>query len=623
MAEIVLSPTEYDQKGSPPRKIQERGDEAEIVSAFWSKLNKAKQYKYAIVNPQDQREYAEIYYCQHWSGNQKDWQSTPVIPLSTAAVNSILPVITDNRPQIAVVPREPADDRISDVLRAIIEWLWDENDCDVLLPATMLNSLVFGNGFWKILWNPALRGGTGDIQIVDVDPTCMFFNPEAKAINDAEELWHVEQMSLDRIGTLWPDKGPEVTAKVRDGDVVVFRPQTSDRGSGGLRGTHAVPTTTQSEVFNYPASSMDRQGPASKNSATVGERWRFDRKSKRWERTVVANEVLLEGPELTDFKIAPFVHFPDYKTNWSIWGTGEIALVKNLQLEINKRRGMILDILRFCASPVLVYDPGSGTDLENLEMEPGITIPAEGGPQAADWLIPQMDLSGLFGVNDRDKIDINEILGNVDLIQGKAPQGVEAGIALEQLAEAANTRLRLKVRLMEAALRRCGKILIEFIQKHYTSMRIFRIVGNEFGADGRPMNASSMMQNSFAINKPAGAEPVMDETGFPIIGEDGMPQQRNVYDETSNLIPPDAEFDVRIGAGSTLPVSRSAKFQQAITLFDRGALPIRELLRSAGWEHWQQIAQEMEQQALMAQMGDTGGMPGQEAASMIPDSIAA
>jgi len=624
MAEVVTQPTLFGTKGAPPANNQpDKEPDADICEGVWKDFNKDKAYKYAIINPSDQKRYAEIYYCQHWNGNQKDWQSTPVIPLSTAAVNSILPVITDNKPQIAIIPREPNDDKIADVLRSIIEWIWEEQNCDVKLPATMLNALIFGNGFWKILWNPSLRKGDGDIQIVDVDPTCMFFNPEAKDIDEAERITHVEQMSLHRIKTLWPEKGAEVEASVKDSEIVIFRPQTNQKnGPGGLMGTKTVPTTTGTDSWTYPSNSMERQGPASKDSATVAERWRLDRESMRWERTVVANDVVLEEPTLTDFEMAPFVHFADYKTNWSLWATGEIQLIENLQYEINKRRGMILDILRYCASPILVYDPGAGADLENLEIEPGISIPAEGGPQAAAWMVPQMDLSGLFAVNDRDKQDINDILGNVDLVQGKRPVGVEAGVALEQLAEAANTRLRLKVRLMEAALRRAGKILVSFIQKHYTSQRIFRVVGNEFGADGQPQPAGMATQSSFQINRPVGMEQMQDPGGFPIIGDDGMPQQQPVYDETSNLIPPDAEFDVRIGAGSTLPVSRSSKFQQAITLFDRGALPLRELLRASGWEKWQAISQEMEMKMMQAQMAQQGmTAPGMDQMQMIPEGI--
>ena len=82
-----------------------------------------------------------------------------------STVESILAVITDNRPEIAVIPRQPENEVIATVIQAIVEWLWEVNDCDVKLPATMKNSLIFGNGFWKILWDPAKASGDGDISI--------------------------------------------------------------------------------------------------------------------------------------------------------------------------------------------------------------------------------------------------------------------------------------------------------------------------------------------------------------------------------------------------------------------------------------------------------------------------
>jgi hypothetical protein len=350
--------------------------------------------------------------------------------------------------------------------------------------------------------------------------------------------------------------------------------------------------TTGSQTFSYPAGSSSTEGPKPKESCTVGQRWIRDAETGAWRRIVVANKVLLLD-ETPDVITPPIVHFVDYAVPWTIWGSGEIQHVENLQYEINKRRGMILDILRFCAMPMLVVDPASGIDHENLRAAPNLVIPAEGGPAAVGILAPQMDLSGLFAVNDRDKQDFNDILGNVDLVQGKAPAGIEAGIALELLSEAANTRLRLKVRLMEASLRRAGLIITKLIQKHYTAMRIFRIVGHEFTEGGM-----QQQPEFFAINRPVGT---VDDQG--------------AASEFENQIPPDAEFDIRIGAGSTLPVSRTARFQQAITLYDRMAIDRKELLKSAAWPRWEEVDARMEAKEMMAQgmpetAPDAGNIPG-------------
>ncbi len=597
--ETNTSPTTFSDKGanrppggsaSPSTGTAGQMSDDELLSIAWKEFTDFRDYKFSQVSPADWKRYAMLYMGQHWNGMQKEWQSTPTIPLSTSAVNSILAVITDNKPQITVIPRQPENEIIATVIQAIVEWLWEFNDCDVKLPATMLNALIFGNGFWKFLWDPSKNRGLGDISIINVDPTCMFFNPEATSIDNADVVMHVEQMSLRRVTMLWPDKADQVTAKVKDPALIVDRPQVGQR-PGGVRAQYSVPTTSQSDVWTYPTPFQTKDSPGNKkDTVTVMERWELDKETFKWKKAVLTPDVVLEPLEETDFEMVPFCHFQDYQMPWTLWASGEIGLVENLQYEINKRRGMLLDILRYCASPLLVYDPGAGSDIENLEVEPGKAIPAEGGPQAVSWMIPQMDLGGLFKVNDRDKKDMNDILGNVEMIQGTHPPGVDAGIALEQLADAASARLRPKIRLMEATLRRAGKILIHYIQKYYTAMRVFRIVGQD-------------ANQFFAINKPVGTEPV--------VGPDGQPTMAPQYDDTSNHIPEDAEFDVRIGAGSTLPVSKSAKFQQAITLFDRGCLPPEELLRAAGWDKWQQISQQMaaqqQQQAAMQQ----GGQPPQ------------
>lgn len=610
MPERIDSPSTYAGKGDPSNEIggpdqsgsftDQKPEEKELVIQSWRRYEHLREYKYTQVRPSDWRRYAMIYGDQHWDATTyEDWQSTPTINLTFAAIHAILPIITDNRPQIAVVPREPNDSQIADVIGKVIEWLWEYCNLDLLLPKTMLNALIFGNGFWKVLWDPCARQGLGDIAVKNVDPTNMFFNPEATSVDDATEINHVEQMPLSWIKAIAPEKAEMVKAGVQDANILINRPQLPQRGNN--KGEIEIRNTTGSTAYKVPSSAASNADAPQKDTATVLERWLFDKEQYRWRKIVIANKVLLSD-EMTDFDTPPFVHFVDYPVPWTIWASGEVQHVENLQYEINRRRGMILDILRHCAMPMLVVDPASGVDHETIKAKPNLVIPAEGGPSAVGVLAPQMDLGGLFTVNDRDKQDFNDILGSVDIMLGKAPTGVEAGVALEQLSESANTRLRLKVRLMEGSLRRAGHVILKMIQKYYTTQRVFRIVGNEFNSAGQPQPAQF-----FSINQPVGMRAQMDPaTGQPMMGEDQQPIQEPMYDETSNAIPPDAEFDVRIGAGSTLPVSKSARFQQAITLFDRGAIDQQELLKSAAWPKWEEVLARMQmqqQQMMMAQQG--------------------
>ena len=189
-------------------------------------------------------------------------------------------------------------------------------------------------------------------------------------------------------------------------------------------------------------------------------------------------------------------------------------------------------------------------------------------------------------MNDRDKADFDTILGNVDVLQGRKPAGVEAAAAIEALTEAANTRMRLKVRFMEAALRQLGRLVVSMIQQFYDTKRIIRLAGRD---------AETLLDKELDylnVNAPTG----MDQQGELLL---------------ENMIPKDSEFDVRIGAGSTLPVSRQSRFQQALQLFQVRAIDQMELLKHSGWPRFEEVIARMQQEQ-EAQMGAAMTAQGQE-----------
>ncbi len=108
------------------------------------------------------------------------------------------------------------------------------------------------------------------------------------------------------------------------------------------------------------------------------------------------------------------------------------------------------------------------------------------------------------------------------------------------------------------------------------------------------------VEGFLTINQPTGGS----------IDPQGQPQV-----QTANRIPTlaEAEFDVRIGAGSTLPVSKSMEFQKAIGMYQMQLADDSFVWRKSGTSQWQEEmmrgkvywmqkqAQAMEMQAAQAQ----------------------
>jgi|TARA_Y100000310_G_scaffold332585_1_gene408459 hypothetical protein len=578
---------------TPPSLVGAKGVPDNIPSSFsepdkskdiWKKIRKAKKAK--NVFSREWGKFYSLYAGKHWDKARPEWMSEPVINLTFSTIETILPILTDNRPQISVVPFEPDDIDISRVLSEIVQYLWEYNDMDIKLPKIIKNVLIFGNGFAKVDWDPGARGGLGEIRMTGLDPANVLVDPSGTDDESINWIAHIQNVPKEIVeaNPAWAGALQGVSNSAYDPSFTIERKIASQGTKAGIKSTQYSDTQSkQSFDFQGGGSSQTDQ----EEQVTLVEIWERDLQSGAISKTVLANDILLEtGPSPFDHGWFPIVHFVDYPSGWNYWASGEVQHVEKLQLEINKRRGMMIDILKFTSMPMLVVDPTSGVDYENIVTRPGLVIPAIGGGGSVSWLHPPRVPGELFAMNDRDKADFDTILGNVDVLQGRKPAGVEAAAAIEALTEAANTRMRLKVRFMEAALRQLGRLVVSMIQQFYDTKRIIRLAGRD---------AETLLDKELDylnVNAPTG----MDQQGELLL---------------ENMIPKDSEFDVRIGAGSTLPVSRQSRFQQALQLFQVRAIDQMELLKHSGWPRFEEVIARMQQEQ-EAQMGAAMTAQGQE-----------
>ena len=582
------SPVEFEPSYSPDMEDPALND---IVERTWACFNEARNYDKQYKKDWDR--WYRLYEGKHWSGSAREWQSQPVINLTFSVIETITSILTDSRPQVQVVPRAPENDRVALVLGHIVEWLWESNDLDIKLPKSVKNSLIFGNAFLKVTWDPTARGGLGDIKIFEVDPVNIFISPYARTLEEADYVIHAENLPKRLVMRMYPQLNPD-TKGVEEPSLTPKRDITNQGDSNRGQGIHIELTDGSGFARVGNAGGEDGAG----DRVTVLEKWER-RPDGIWQTVVVNREVVLERPSPFQHDRFPFVHFQDHPRTWSLWASGEVQHIEKLQIEINRRRGHIMDILRYTANPILVVDPGLISDFDQLEARPNLVIPAEGGLAAVGWLQPPSIPNALFEVNVLDKGDFDAVLGQVDVLKGMKPPGVEAGVAIELLQDAASSRMRMKVRFMENGLRRLGELLVALVQQFYTTERVFRIVGSDMMGLEKPVTVDGFL----TINQPTGGS--MDQMGQPMV-------------QMQNQIPTlaEAEFDVRIGAGSTLPVSKSMEFQKAIGMYQMQLADDSFVWKKSGTAQWQEEMMRgriywMQKQAQMMEM-QQAAQPAQE-----------
>jgi hypothetical protein len=218
----------------------------------------------------------------------------------------------------------------------------------------------------------------------------------------------------------------------------------------------------------------------------------------------------------------------------------------------------------------------------------------------------------IFQAFDRAKQDFQEISGVNEVSQGVVPSGT-SGIAIENLQEAAQTRIRLKSRNVEAWLTQVGQQFVSRIMQFYSVPRIVRITEDP----------ESIRYFKFVIDE------VEDEAGET---QRVATVQDFGQDEAGNAVPMEpiqyelkGNLDVRISVGTTLPFRKAQRKQQAKELFSMGIYDASDLLEDLEhprkeqvlekYNQRQQAAAEAEAAAAEAELAAKTGQPAPSAAA--------
>lgn len=571
----AIAPAEFMNAGQPP---QDSGID-EVADKIWEKYEAARSYR--RMYDKDWPRFYLMYAGRQWDGRQHDWQATPVVNMVFSTINTIVPILTDSRPQISVIPRSPETDHIARVLGLIVEWLWEKNDMDVQLPKTMLNAMIFGNSFVKVFWDASAAEGQGDVRVVGIDPVHIFISPHARSLDRAEYVIHAENLPRKTVERIYASALDPKIQGAQDPKLTLERTVTSQMES--RKNPLFFTSTDGAATYGYKGTGDSAGADTESDLVTVLECWERGQDGVIIQTVVVNDKTILQRPSPFEHGRFPFVQFVDMAHDWTVWGMGEVQQIEKLQLSINRRRGHILDILNYTAHPMFAYDPTAIGNADAIMPRPGLKIPIEGALQAAGWIQPPAVPTALFQVSEMDQSDVDMVLGRVDSLTGERIPGVEAGVAIDQLKESATVRMRLKSRNMEASIRRIGELKVSLIQQYYTSERIFQVAGLEAMTVEKPLTVDGFL----SVNKPNGQ-----------MNPDGSPAM-------DNQIPPmaNATFDVRVGAGSTLPVSRSALYQKVVELFGLGIVDDVEVLKNSGLPRWEEILMRSRQYWMMRQQG--------------------
>lgn len=440
------------------------------------------------------------------------WRSRPIINRIRPTIRHELATLTNNKPNASITPAS-AEDRDMFAAMAgeqIWENLYNEKKMKFIIRRAMWWTLVTGNGFTKAYWDPNLG------KVIDEKGT-----KEGDMVFNSETPFHV----------LVPDFREEelenqpyvIHAQTKSPDWVKANFKTA------LDGTTLNPLTGDANDL-LEDSFLNLTGTTNllkQHSVLVMEVWIKPGGTAMFPEgaffTIVGDKIVQGQKGLPyshgKFPFAKFDHIPSGK----FYSDSSIVDLIPLQKEFNRTRGQIIENKNRMAKLQLIAPRGS-VDAGKITSEPGQVIfftPGFDPPKPLQLqALPQYVLDEI----DRIIVDWNDISGQHDVSRGQAPPGVTAATAISYLQERDQSNLSPTFDSLEEGIEKMARLALVYAHDYWDTERLIKITGPDGSFDVMTFKGSDIGDN----------------------------------------------VDIRIEAGSALPVSKAAKQALIMDLMKMG-----------------------------------------------------
>ena len=122
---------------------------------------------------------------QQWTKEQarvlrERGQAPSVVNRIHPAVEMAKALLTANRPQFRVSPREDSDNKIAQLFNALIAYMWDISDGISVLRNVVDDYYTCGMGVMMVYQDPMRDNAKGDVVIKDIDPLDLYIDPNSR-----------------------------------------------------------------------------------------------------------------------------------------------------------------------------------------------------------------------------------------------------------------------------------------------------------------------------------------------------------------------------------------------------------------------------------------------------------
>lgn len=477
-------------------------------------------------------------------------------------------LLTDNNPTFNVSrigPPEESEEKtnVYQKLLKTAEYWWNEQEQQAVLEESIINGEMYGCTIEKVIFNEELEYGLGEVETETVDPFYFGFYPTSvKKIQKAEVILHYYPMTVREARRKWPHVADQIRA-----DKEIIQELGDERKQVGASKQDTGLFGTIAGIVKSLINTADSTQSVD-DEVLVVEAWAkdytmiqlddgsYEPKYPGYIRCVqtcnTGNVILSDKPNPSInpnlpkeqamntylYDKFPFIMVPSVTDPYSPWGMSDYEQLEQLQIEVDKTLSQFT-LWKDRASRLKIINPkDSGVPNSQFTNAPGIINPNNSlVANAIKYMQPPPIPTDLINALQVYKDYFFLVAGTFELEAAQTPgREVIAYKAIAALIERASTMLRGKIRNYSRMIRERGRMFISHAQNWYTEQRWI----------------------------------TYEENG----------EEVSVAIKNSEILIP---AKLTVVSGSTMPRSQVQEREEAITLYEKGAIDAEELLKKLDW----------------------------------------
>lgn len=467
---------------------QKESDYEALLSSHWNrKFKESMLAKMPYTTKWD--DYFDAYKGEYFKNkNTPDYKSNLVSNYVFSIIETIRPIMVDNDPKFQCMPRKPEGLNFAGDLSNAMSYEWDREDMNIKLFRELVNILVTGSSIFFVKWDSLEK----QIKSIPVNPYNFFPDPLARDIQSGEYMIYADYYNVEQLKQTFPDKADKLK-----GGAIKHQELMQDINSNGSVDNQVLVL----EVFHRNSTLPTADGD--------------ERSYKNGRITTVAPElglVLADKPLPYDDGKYPFVMVKDYDVPGQFWGDGEVAQLLSPQTHMNELNNSILDNAKATANMPWIVDKNAGIAQGSITNRPGLIIRKNPGSDVRREQPPGMPAYVVNAVESY-KHDMEQVSGIFDTLKGNSETGVYTAQGILALQEAGQARIRLKVKILEEALGKMGKMWVSRMRQFWNDERWILIVGKDGEVDLKVVS-KDMLKHEYDIKIMAGSTMAMNRNAM-------------------------------------------------------------------------------------------------------------